>query len=67
MGTLDRLINHQEEKIDHLMQLRRQYAGGATDDLPERAIAHPANIDHDIEKAYEELTIYKIRKMMGHC
>ncbi len=67
MGTLDRLINHQEKKIDNLIKLRRQCVSEEPSDFRAPSLANPVNIDHDIEKAYEELSIYKIRKMMGYC
>ncbi len=66
MESLDILINSQERRIDHLLQLRRQCDEENKGDYPHPDSQHNGNIDYDLEKAYEQLAIYKIRKMMGY-
>jgi hypothetical protein len=75
MEALDQLIRKEEKKIDHLIQLRNQPDGfpaspvsrdvsGSDDhdycDYPKRD-----DVNYCIDKAYEQLTIFKIRRYMG--
>jgi hypothetical protein len=62
MEGLDQLISLEERKIEQLSRMRRD-PGAARSDGRRHVAA--AEIDNDIEKAYEQLAIYKIRKMMG--
>jgi hypothetical protein len=65
MEALDQLISREEKKIDYLLQLRQNpgitvnYSGDTHRNLA------AADIDNDIDKAYEQLAIYKIRRLMG--
>ena len=65
MEALDQLISIEERRIDHLME-RRNRSGSSTE-YPgkDQALSGSEDLDYDIEKAYEQLTIYKIRKYMG--
>ena len=63
MEALDELITTEERKIDHLTQIRHNPS--TCTEMPDYPGRAAAEIDHDIEKAYEQLAIYKIRKMMG--
>lgn len=64
MQTLDQLISNEEMRIEHLLQLRgiQDYevvpsgSGFRTHDS--------GHVDYDLDKAYEQLAIYKIRKLM---
>jgi hypothetical protein len=65
MKALDQLICNEEKRIDYLMQIREHpeknfLSPGSVHNLP--AIE---DLDYDIEKAHEQLAIYKIRKYMG--
>ncbi len=65
MKALDELISTEERKIDYLTSIRHN-PGAVVCDPGEGCRPKPAaEIDHDIEKAYEQLAIYKIRKFMG--
>jgi hypothetical protein len=64
MKALDRLISLEERKIDYLTSIRNN-PGASNCDLGEYCRPRQsAEIEHDIEKAYEQLAIYKIRKFM---
>jgi hypothetical protein len=61
MNTLDKLIIEEERRIDFLLQVQ-----SSPEKIQEGATrrAYPG-IENDIERAYEQLAIYKIRRMMG--
>jgi hypothetical protein len=65
MEALDELIRCEERKLEHLMQIRNHTSFYDRTSLPEDKINNAEDIDYDIEKAYEQLSIYKIRKLMG--
>jgi isoleucyl-tRNA synthetase len=64
MKALDQLICIEEKRIDYLMQKRNHAeindSTGSVHDSPSFE-----GLDYDIEKAHEQLAIYKIRKYMG--
>lgn len=65
MEKLDELITSEEAKIEHLMDIR-EYPSKFIEYYRINDAAHKnVNVEHDIEKAYEQLAIYKIRKLMG--
>ncbi len=63
METLDKLIIDEENKIDYLLQRRTRPAANIPGERHYKGIS--LNVEYDIEKAYEQLAIFKIRKMMG--
>ena len=65
MKALDELIRNEEMKLEHLMQIRNHADVAGRTSRPGNTINHAEDIDYDIEKAYEQLSIYKIRKLMG--
>ncbi len=65
MTALDELIRNEEMKLEHLMQIRNHTDVAFSNSRPENRISYAEDIDYDIEKAYEQLSIYKIRKLMG--
>ncbi len=65
MEALDELIRSEERKLEHLMQIRNHTGFNDRTSLPEDRINNAEDIDYDIEKTYEQLSIYKIRKLMG--
>ena len=65
MEALDELIRCEERKLEHLMQIRNYTSFYDRTSPPEDKINNAEDIDYDIEKAYEQLSIYKIRKLMG--
>jgi hypothetical protein len=65
MNALDELISTEEKKIDYLTSIRHN-PGIVLCNRGEDCRPKPtAEIDHDIQKAYEQLAIFKIRKFMG--
>lgn len=65
MEALDQLISNEERKIDHLMQIRNQPAEEREEEEVPNNFSKIEDIDYGIQKAYEQLAIYKIRKEMG--
>ncbi len=65
MTALDELISNEEMKLEHLMKIRNHTDIEGRTSRPGNRINHTEDIDYDIEKAYEQLSIYKIRKLMG--
>ncbi len=65
MEGLDQLISMEERKIDQLSRMRRNPGVARRNSIRGHRPVATAEIDRDIEKAYEQLAIYKIRKMMG--
>lgn len=65
MEALDQLIINEERKIDHLMQIRNKPAAEREMEGVTNSFGKAEDIDYGIEKAYEQLAIYKIRKEMG--
>jgi hypothetical protein len=75
MEALDQLIRKEERKIDHLLQLRNQpdvYSGSSvnhdnsdSDDHNYCDSPSSEDVNYCIEKAYEQLAIFKIRRYMG--
>ena len=64
MEALDQLISIEESRIDHLMEIRN--SSGASSERKDKDQNSSGNdLENDIEEAYEQLTIYKIRKYMG--
>ncbi|MFP4367684.1 MAG: hypothetical protein ACLFQA_11375 [Bacteroidales bacterium] len=65
MEKLDELISCEENRIEHLMEIR-EYPSKFREYYRNDSGTHKEiNVEHDIEKAYEQLAIYKIRKLMG--
>ena len=65
MNTLDCLISKEEKKIDYLMDIRNGTSASGTIAGSKYGISRAEDIDLDIKQAWEQLTIYKIRKEMG--
>jgi hypothetical protein len=65
MEALDQLISREEKKIDYLTRLRQNPGINVSNSGITRRELDAAEIDNDIEKAYEQLAIYRIRKLMG--
>ena len=65
MNALDCLISKEEKKIDHLMEIRNRTSASGTITGSKYGISRAEDIDLDIKQAWEQLTIYKIRKEMG--
>ncbi len=65
MKALDELIRSEEMKLEHLMQIRNHADVAGRTSRPGKTINPAEDIDYDIEKAYEQLSIYKIRRLMG--
>ena len=65
MKALDELIRNEEMKLEYLMQIRNHTDVAVRTSRPGNRINHAEDIDYDIEKAYEQLSIYIIRKLMG--
>ncbi|MGF1584540.1 MAG: hypothetical protein ACFCUM_04400 [Bacteroidales bacterium] len=75
MEALDQLIRKEERRIDHLLQLRSQpdaYSGSSvssdnsdSDDHNYCDSPSSEDVNYCIEKAYEQLAIFKIRRYMG--
>jgi hypothetical protein len=65
MKALDKLICLEERKIDYLTSIRNNSGALKCDPGEYCRPIQSAEIEHDIEKAYEQLAIYKIRKFMG--
>jgi hypothetical protein len=71
MEALEQLISIEERKIDHLLQIRNQpdiLSGSPnihfSEDNDTCHVQQAGDLEHCIEKAYEQLAIYKIRKYM---
>lgn len=65
MESLDQLINNEEQRIERLTRLRSQPVLAIHNNGADQDSGNPEYIDYNIEKAYEQLAIYKIRKFMG--
>jgi hypothetical protein len=65
MDALDQLIYKEEQKIDHLIEIRTHPAGSEGSPGLHLNSGRAEDLDYDIEKAWEQLAIYKIRKYMG--
>ena len=65
MNTLDCLISKEEKKIDYLMEVRNEASASGIIAGSEYGISRAEDIDLNIRQAWEQLTIYKIRKEMG--
>jgi hypothetical protein len=72
MEALDQLIRKEERKIDHLIQLLNQpdaFSGSSvSSDVSDSEYCDSPNredVNYCIEKAYEQLAIFKIRRYMG--
>lgn len=71
MEALDQLIKQEERRIDNLLQLRNQpdsYSGslGSSDIADNYSDSSGIeDVNYCIEKAYEQLSIFKIRRYMG--
>jgi hypothetical protein len=75
MEALDQLIKKEERKIDHLLRLRNQpdaFSGSSVslnkpeiEDNDYCEFPNSEDVNYCIEKAYEQLSIFKIRRYMG--
>lgn len=65
MEALDQLISREEKKIDYLLRLRQNPGRTVNNSGDTHRNMAAADIDNDIDKAYEQLAIYKIRRLMG--
>jgi hypothetical protein len=75
MEALDQLIKQEERRIEHLLQLRNQpysYSGSSAshdnagnDEDNYSGSSGSEDVNYCIEKAYEQLSIFKIRRYMG--
>ena len=65
MDGLEQLINDEERRIDLLMKMRSQVTSADFAAVSPNGCPGGSNLDYDIQKAWEQLTIYKIRRSMG--
>lgn len=65
MEALDQLISNEERRIDHLMEMRNRSGASSGCKGQDQGLSANKDLEYDIEKAYEQLSIYKIRKYMG--
>jgi hydrogenase maturation factor HypE len=65
MESLDQLINKEEQRIEQLTRLRSLPVHAIKKNCTDQDSGNFEYLDYNIEKAYEKLAIYKIRKSMG--
>jgi len=70
MKQLDKLISSEEKKVDELYRIRSGLRDGPICETGETIYArtmfnNSEEVDRELEKAHRQLSIYKIRKMMG--
>jgi len=64
MQTLDQLISNEEMRIEHLLKIRGIQDNEAATPGSGFGTHDSGHVVYDLEKAYEQLAIYKIRKLM---